>query len=112
MLNRSAVVVRPAQPFVEWFAGLGLEGAPPRLDDEPTVYLVPPFDDEAQGLAMLMEAHGVLFDRELYTWCDDEARWPANRDYAMFRRWFQVVLLSHLEDVCEGPVEEEAPPDA
>jgi membrane protein len=49
MLNRSAVVVRPAQPFVEWFAGLGLEGAPPRLDDEPTVYLVPPFDDERRA---------------------------------------------------------------
>jgi len=107
MLNRSAVVVRPAQPFIEWVASLDFATSPPRLDDEPTVYLVPPFDDEAQGLAMLKEAYPVLFERELYGWCTDEATWPADRSYGMFRLWFQIVLLSMLEDVCQGEIAEE-----
>ncbi len=118
MINRSAVVVRPAQPFIEWVANLAGATALPRVDDEPTVYLVPPFDDEAQGLAMLEEAFPALFERELNGWCTDDALWPADRDYRMFRAWFQIVLLSRLEDVCEGGIVDEselddaAPPDA
>lgn len=108
MLNRSAVSLRPAQPFIDWVATLEGPTAVPSLDDEPTVYLVPPFDDEEQGREILVEAFPVLFERELYGWWTDEARWPPDRDLAMFHAWFQVDLLPVLEDVCEGPIVDES----
>ena len=108
MLNRSAVSIRPAQPFIDWAAGLEGPTVVPSLDDEPTVYLVPPFDDEAQGLEVLEEAYPVLFERELFGWYEDETCWPADRDFTMFRAWFQIELLPILEDVCEGPIVDES----
>jgi hypothetical protein len=111
MLNRSAVVVRPAQPFIDWVAGLEGPTVLPSETDEPTVYLVFPFDESAQGLAVLEQVYPRLFESELYAWCTDERAWPRRRTFAMFRRWFLLELLAVLEDACEGAIVDESESD-
>lgn len=112
MINRSAVVVRYAQPFLDWAATLEGPTVQPALDDEPTVYLVPPFDDEEEGLEVLEIAYPLLFERELDNWYTDESCWPADRDLAMFRAWFRIEMFPVLMDICEGAIGEETPPEA
>jgi hypothetical protein len=108
MLNRSAVVVRPAQPFIDWVAGLEGPTVLPSETDEPTVYLVFPFDDAAQGLAVLEKVYPRLFESELYGWHTDARAWPKRRTFAMFRQWFRFELLAVLEDACKGAIVEES----
>lgn len=111
MINRSAVVLRHAQPFIDWVAALEGQAVLPSLEDPPSVYLVPPFDSEEQALEVLDRAYPVLFERALDGWCTDDALWPADRDFAMFRTRFQIQLLPILEDICEGEIVEESPPE-
>lgn len=46
MLNRSAVIVRPKQPYRDWAAGMGEDGPKllPYIDEERTIYLIPDFE--------------------------------------------------------------------
>ena len=55
MLNRSAVIVRPKKPFLDWVRAVGYEDAPEVILDEmgPTLYLVPDYEDTAAGEKIL-----------------------------------------------------------
>ena len=43
MINRAALMVTPAQPFIDWAAGLDDSGILPDPDGEKTIYLIPEF---------------------------------------------------------------------
>jgi len=72
MLNRSAIIVRAKQPFLEWLrqlpdsvrADLTLED----VNDEPQIYLLPQYEmrDEQEGL--LRDCYEHLFRRQLEGW--------------------------------------------
>jgi hypothetical protein len=57
MLNRAALIVRPKQPFLDWAAGLDDSGLVPDVDGEKTVYLVPEFESDEQGLRVLKRVY-------------------------------------------------------
>ena len=46
MLNRSALIVRPRQPYLDWAASLDDSGLVPDVAGEHTVYLAPGFEDD------------------------------------------------------------------
>lgn len=104
MLNRAALIVRPAQPFLDWAAGLDDSGLFPSPDDEQTVYLVPEFEDDEEGEAVLELVWAEVFERELYGWHMDPDDWPQDRTLAMFREWFQIELHSIVEDLVDEPL--------
>jgi hypothetical protein len=100
MLNRSALLVQPRQPFIDWAKSLpDLVSIAPDPDDEPTVYLVPAFEDEESTIDSLDSVWREIFERELYSWWTDESGWPKRRTVDMFFEWFQVVVLSTVEDM-------------
>jgi len=100
MLNRSALLVRPKQPFLDWAASLDDSGIVPAIDDEQTIYLIPEYDnDDAAGILKLVFAE--VFERELFEWHTDEAAWPRDRTLALFRDWFDVQFHSVVEDLCD-----------
>ena len=101
MLNRSAVMVRPRQPYLDWAAQLdGDSGVIPGPDDERTVYLIPEYDEEDDAWEILEEIYAEIFESELYGLHTDESRWPQQRDFAMFKEWFEIELNSIVEDLC------------
>jgi len=107
MLNRGALIVRPADPYIEWARAVFDDDMAPSEDGERTVYLVPD-DDADRGLDwVLKQVWGEVFERELEGWCTDEARWPKNRTLAMFKRWFQVEYHSVIEDLCGWPLQDD-----
>ena len=100
MLNRSAVIVRPRQPYLDWAASLGDSGLVPDVTGEHTVYLAPGFEDDVDAAKVLSTVYAEIFERELNAWHTDEGDWPPNRTFAMFRNWFEVEMHSAVEDLC------------
>jgi hypothetical protein len=101
IINRSALILRPRQPYVDWANSL----PGPRFDptDERAVYLAPEFVGPVEMRSWLVEAFDLLFQHELDSWHTDESDWPAPRDFTMFRRWFELEYDSVVVDLCDAP---------
>ena len=105
--QRPAAIVRPAKPYVEWASSLpGIPMAPEARGDE-AVYLIPPFGSPEEAEDIIKQVFPALFERELHAWHTDEADWPQDRDYAIFRKWFTVELHSMVEDLCGHEITDE-----
>ena len=100
MLNRSALIVRPRQPYLDWAASLDDSGLVPDMAGEHTVYLAPGFEDDDEAAKVLRTVYAEIFERELNAWHTDEGDWPPNRTFAMFKQWFEVEMHSVVEDLC------------
>ena len=104
MLNRSAIVVKPRQPFLDW-----LHTADPtshrltlrELSREPTVYLIPGCDTEEDVRAVLRDLSEEIFIEQLAGWFTDENTWPRGRSFDVFCRWFDFQHHSVLVDLCD-----------
>lgn len=101
MLNRAALIVRPKQLFLDWAAGLDDSGLVPDVDGEKTVYLVPEFESDEEGLRVLKRVYAEIFERELDGWHTDPSAWPQKRDFKTFQQWFSIELHSVVEDVVD-----------
>ena len=60
MLNRSAVIVYPKQPYLDWAASLDDADMDP-LDCERGVYLLPEYDDDVEAMALLSHMYDRIF---------------------------------------------------
>jgi hypothetical protein len=106
-LNRSAVVVKPKQPLLDW-----LHAADPTSQDlslrdlvrEPTIYLFPECDTQAELDDALRERCEEIFTQQLAGWFNDETTWPQDRALEVFRRWFDFQYHSMLVDLCDDPL--------
>ena len=106
-LNRSAVVVTPAKPFLDWLhradpssAGLTLE----HLEHESAVYLLPESGSHEELLARLAEVSRAIFEEQLQGWVRVPAVWPKDRDFPTFLRWFECGFHSVVMDVGDEPL--------
>jgi hypothetical protein len=107
MLNRGALIVRPAKPYIDWASSLDDSGVLPLADGEKTVYLVPSFEDDEEAEKVLRRVFPHVFENELHGWHTDEAAWPKRRTLAMFKKWFNIELHSVVEDLCGYGIREE-----
>lgn len=107
MLNRSVLIVRYQQPFVDWINAvetdspliLTLEDA--RKDS--TAYLVEVEDEEE--LAEWLELNGpLLFEEELHAWYTDPNLWPQDRTPQLLRQWCSFELHTMVHDTGETPL--------
>ena len=107
MLNRSAVVVKPTQPFLD-----GLHSADPtsreshwdEVGQEPTIYRIPECDTKDEVREVLEELCEEIFVEQLDSWFRDMTTWPTDRSYEAFCRWFDVQYHSMLIDLCDEPL--------
>src|SRR5215831_7425629 len=76
LLNRSAVVVKPRQRFLDWLHGADPTSPHLTLRDlarEPTLYLLPEWDTEAELEKVLREVCEQIFCEQLAGWFNDTA---------------------------------------
>jgi len=113
MINRSAVVVRPRKPFLDWVRAVDDENAPEVTPEElgPTLYLVPGYEDPVDAEKVLAKVWREIFSRELEAWFTDEASWPLQRSLEQFNEWFEVEPVEIVEDVGRGPIENDEAPE-
>jgi len=91
-INRSALLVKPAQPFLEWLHRVDPTSAHLTLGDlalEPTIYLLPEWETNE------------IFEEQLDGWYRVPTVWPAARDLRAFLLWFDCSFHSMVVDVCD-----------
>ena len=106
-LNRSAVVVKPKEPFLDW-----LHMADPTSRDlslseltrEPTIYLLPECDTPAELEDALRERCEEIFIEQLSGWFNGEKTWPRDLGFETFCHWFDLEHHSMLVDLCDHPL--------
>jgi hypothetical protein len=104
MLNRFALIARPADPYVEWAAKVfGQSEASVReelAENEPSVYLLPESDAPDINDPDLLKGYWrSIFKEELESWCTDENTWPKHKTEALFRAWFKLQLCTVVNDL-------------
>ena len=107
MLNRSAVVVKPKQPFLDWLHSADPTSGGITRDEvglEPTIYLIPECDRKDDLREVLEELCEEIFVEQLDSWFRDMTTWPTDRSYEAFCRWFDVQYHSMLIDLCDEPL--------
>jgi hypothetical protein len=88
----------PAQQLLGWVRRLDLDvdAAGAR---EPCLYLIPDNETEEEAEELLEEVFEAIFEAELDDWHRDTGTWPAERTYAVFRKWCDVRLYSLIQDL-------------
>lgn len=109
MLNRFALIVRPAGPFIEWAAGAFGEPIAKVKKElaemESTIYLLPESDAADLEDQAVLKAHWrSIFKEEIEGWCTDEKAWPQNLSEALFRAWFKLELVTVIHDRGKEPL--------
>lgn len=105
-LNRSAIVLKPKQPFVDWLHAVDPTSHDIRLFDvagEPTIYLIPPCESNDQLENILRDRCEEIFEEQLDSWYRESSSWPQNRGYEVFCEWFEYQHASMLLDLCNEP---------
>lgn len=108
-LNRFALIVRPAGPFVEWAASVFEEKVEDVRQDlwdaEPSVYLLPESSAADIHHPTFLKAHWrAIFKEELEGWSLEPKSWPSDRTEAMFRAWFRLELATIVYEHGKGPI--------
>jgi hypothetical protein len=104
VLNRTAVTIVGAQPYVSWTLQKDADAnkgslTVARAKAFGTAYLLPEFELEDDLQEWVEENATLLFEFQLAAWTDDESAWPARRDLQTFRDWFRVEVHSVVIDV-------------
>lgn len=112
VISRSAIVVRPRGPFVEWILSISEELPQDdeyrrRLENHVRAYLVPEVEIEDDCAWLVDSFWRVIFKLELYGWSRDKHEWPRRRTRSMFDRWFDVTVVDMVFDLMPGPIEVE-----
>jgi hypothetical protein len=109
MLNRSALILRCKQPFVEWLNSIDPKGAKTNLEEvnqDNSVYLVE-VEDEEDLEDWLEENADKLFAEEISGWITDENLWPRKLNLEAFRKWFDIQWHSVVMDTGSTPIEDD-----
>jgi hypothetical protein len=112
ILNRTAVTVIGAQPFLEWTLSRDADfnkGTLTVVRTKPygTAYLLPELDDESDVEEWIEDNYSWLFEFQLSTWTQDESAWPPLRDLKTFREWFRTDIHSTVVDVVDEDADED-----
>jgi hypothetical protein len=107
--NRSAIVVIPKQPLLDWLQFADPEGDDLTLEmlrEDPTVYLIRACGDAQEVRRVLEECCTTMFEEQLDAWITDDTLWPMDRSFEVFCRWFAVSFHSVVYDLSEGQISE------
>lgn len=106
-LNRSAIVVTPKLPFLDWLHAADPTSRELTLRDlarEPTIYLIPECDTDEDIAKVLHELCEEIFEEQLAGWYTETSTWPQDRSYDVFCHWFDYQHHSMLVDLCDDPL--------
>ena len=100
-INRSAIILKVQQPFIDWISNLYPDIIGETLE-EPLIYLI---DDIVENLEpFLKKKYDKFFKMVLEDWHTNKKEWPQRRNYKMFTQWFQVDISGFLYDTGKKPI--------
>lgn len=110
-INRTAVVIKPKQPLIDWINGLpDAEDPEFTLKDfsrDTEVFLIPDQPSEKVALNYIKGLYAGIFCRLLSDICTEESWWPEKTDWPAFQEWFDLEIHSMVLDTVEDEIERE-----
>ena len=109
-LNRSAVIVTPKQPFLDWLHSIDPSSRDLKMTDlrsDLSVYLFPECKDDHELRRHLKVASEEIFEQELESWDRVKETWPRDRSFGAFQRWFDYSIHRMIFDLAHQPIEME-----
>lgn len=113
-VNRSMVVLRYKQPYIDWVKSAGefpMEMTLEEANDDSEAFLVPaydcqmdPIDGTEDAIKWVEKRWRMFFEHILMSWIGDESEWPKKRTLKMFREWFSVEYKSLVWDMGVEPL--------
>lgn len=106
VVERSIVVIKPKQPFLDWINN-NLAISNESLLDLSNIridcnsYLIPEVNEIEDGVAYVDEVYEALFQLELASWSEDQSLWPQELTLKMFWEWFDIEISPTLIDLTE-----------
>lgn len=107
-LNRSAVVVKPKQSFINFINSNHPTPLFP-FEKESHVYLIDDGIDSDKMQDWLAQNFDRISMQELHEFHVEEKNIPANRTYRMFKEWFDVKFLGTPHDLESAPIHKTRP---
>ena len=112
VINRTAVSITGAQPYIDWTRrhdAAADRGMLTVAHARPygTAYLLPELELEEDVQEWIEENAAWLFEFQLSSWTDDESTWPRSRDFKTFREWFRIDVHSVVVDMADNEIEGE-----
>jgi len=112
VINRTAVSVTGADPYIQWTQktdGDADKGALTVRRAKPygAAFLLPEFELEEDVQEWVEDNAAWIFEVQLAAWTEDASLWPATRDLATFRQWFRIDVHSVVIDVPDDDIEGE-----
>lgn len=109
LLNRSAFVVLPKMPFVQWTHQLQGDELHEQISleeqrREGTVYLIDEVATEEDFQQTLQQQWQMIFQNELSAWDEFGEQWPTELSYALFEAWFDVYPQVMALDLSSQPL--------
>ncbi|MBX9598873.1 MAG: hypothetical protein K2X04_09910 [Burkholderiales bacterium] len=106
VVERSIVVIKPKQPFLDWINN-NLAISNETLLDLSNIridcnsYLIPEINEIEDGVAYVDEMYEALFQLELASWSEEQSLWPQELSLKMFWEWFDIEISPTLIDLTE-----------
>ncbi|MBI5789649.1 MAG: hypothetical protein HZA78_12425 [Candidatus Schekmanbacteria bacterium] len=106
-INRTVIIIKAKQPYVDWANSFD-DGEPPmkleEFQQDATAYLIPQFDYIEQSVKYIEKHYAEIFESELADWMTAPHLWPPKRTLKMFRKWFEVGICGMVIDMDKKPV--------
>ena len=102
LINRSVVVVRPRQPYIDWANSMDDGGPLGNLEDmrqDPPAYLVDNVESREDLSRVLDFCWEPIFEEQLGRWMRDPDVWPKQITREIFVEWFDCELYVMVWDV-------------
>lgn len=103
-LNRSAIVIKYKQPFLDWLNSQESDFQFDPASRESNIYLLPDLETHEAMEKWLQKNFDLLFTEELFGWYMNDECWPQNRTYNLFRDWFDYSLHTMIFDTLKSPI--------
>jgi hypothetical protein len=112
VLNRTAVSVTGAEPYIAWTRGTDSDSEKGlltvrRAKPYGAAFLLPEFELEEDVRDWVEENATWIFEVQLAAWTEDESAWPPSRDLATFREWFRIDVHNVVIDAADDDIEGE-----
>ncbi len=105
MINRHALIVQGKKPFFDWINATSPDHEPVNPKRvEKNIYLIPSFDFLDDTREWIKENFDLIFENELNDWYTNKTKWPRDRTDIMFKKWFEVEMVTLVRDVLDEPV--------
>lgn len=106
-INRTAVVVKPKQPFVDWIKQDDEDFDVTDIMGDGTIFLISEFDYLDDARKYIEKSYDDLFMFMIEGCVNFNCHIPTNRTYKMFQEWFSYEICSEVFDLVNGLIEKE-----